>query len=103
MEGKNAWGAIDTKKSEDEERSRKQRNGGWKQRRMEGRGFIPEGTYSSDEIDSLYSIYKLDRAITVAEREGRIDQPSAKNLRNAIGDTKMLVLYGPFGGRSELG
>ena len=90
-------GVIDGEKSEDEERSRSQRNGGWKQRRMERGGFIPEGTYSSDEIDSLYSIYKLDRALTAAEREGRIDQPSAEDLRNAIGDAKMLLLDGTSG------
>ena len=85
-------GAIDGEESEDEERVRKWWNGGWKQRRMERGGFIPEGTYSSDEIDSLYSIYKLDRAIATAELEGLIDQPLAEDLRNAIGDATMLLL-----------
>ena len=65
---------------------------------MEGGNFIPEGTYSPDEIDSLYSLYKLEREIMIATRDGLIDQPSAEDLRNAIGDAKILLLTS--GGRS---
>ena len=83
------------------ERFRKWWNGGWKQRRMEGRGFIPEGTYSPEEIVSLYLLYKLDHAIMIATREGLIDQPTAENFRNAIGDAKMQLLPKTLGGGSK--
>ena len=85
------------------ERFKKWWNEGWKQQRMEGDNFIPEGTYSPKEIDSLYLLYKLDHAIMIATRGGLIDQPTAKNYRNAIGDATILVLYGPSGGSSVAG
>ena len=81
------------------DRLRKWWNGGWKKKRMERREFIPEGgTYTPDEIDSLYSLYLINRAITTAKRDGHIDQPSAEDLRNAIGDAKKLILYWSSGG-----
>ena len=83
------------------ERFKKWWHGGWKQQRMERRRFIPEGTYAPDEIDSLYSLYIINHAITAAEREGHIDQPSAEDIRNAIGDAKKLILYWSSGGGLE--